>query len=144
MSAAVRFAPRLLLAFSSLCLAAGGAVHALAFPKAATMAEHSTLPAFLSAAFKGLWLSNSAASVALALAFGSIAAFPGIASRSLVVLLALAPLAFATAIFATMGNFFAGHLMLLAGTLALIGGAIHHCSTQYPTGTVGARPRLRA
>jgi hypothetical protein len=56
------------------------------------MAEHSTLPAFFSAAFKGLWLSNSVASVALALAFGSIAAFPGMASRSLVVLLALAPL----------------------------------------------------
>ena len=120
----MRFAPRLLLAFSSLCLAAGGAVHALAFPKAATMAEHSTLPAFFSAAFKGLWLSNSAASVAFALAFGSIAAFPGMASRSLVVLLALAPLAFATAIFATMGNFFAGHLMLLAGAAALIGGAL--------------------
>jgi hypothetical protein len=138
----VRFAPRLLLAFSSLCLAAGGAVHALAFPKAATMAEHSTLPAFFSAAFKGLWLSNSVASVALALAFGSIAAFPGMASRSLVVLLALAPLAFATAIFATMGNFFAGHLMLLAGTAALIGGALHRYAPQYPIGSVGAVPTL--
>jgi hypothetical protein len=52
------------------------------------------------------------------------------ASRSLVVLLALAPLAFATAIFATMGNFFAGHLMLLAGTAALIGGALHRYAPQ--------------
>jgi hypothetical protein len=126
----MRFAPRILLAFSSLCLAAGGTVHALAFPKAATMADHSTLPAFFSAAFKGLWLSQCVASVALALAFGSIAAFPGMASRSLVVLLALAPLAFATAIFATMGNFFAGHLMLLAGTAALIGGALHRYAPQ--------------
>jgi hypothetical protein len=140
----MRFAPRLLLAFSSLCLAAGGAVHALAFAKAATVAEHSTLPPFFSAAFKGLWLCDSITSVALALALGSIAAFPGMASRSLVMLLALAPLAFATAIFATMGNFFAGHLMLLAGTLALIGGALHHCSTQYPIGSVGAVPRLRS
>ncbi len=123
MSAAIRFAPRLLLAFSSLCLAAGGAAHALAFPKAATVAEHSALPPFFSAAFKGLWLCDSITSVALALALGSIAAFPGLASRSLVMLLALAPLACATAIFATMGNFFAGHVMLLAGTLALIGGA---------------------
>ncbi len=114
----MRFSPRLLLAFSSLCLAAGGAVHALAFPKAAMVAEHSTLPAFFTAAFKGLWLSDSASCVALAIAFGSIAACPRIASRSLIVLLALAPLAFAGVIFATMGNFFAGHLMLLAGVVA--------------------------
>jgi hypothetical protein len=55
----MRFAPRLLLAVSSLILAAGGAVHALAFPKAAMVAEHSTLPTFFSAAFKGLWLGDS-------------------------------------------------------------------------------------
>jgi hypothetical protein len=58
------------------------------------------------------------------------------------VLLALAPLAFATAIFATMGNFFAGHLMLLAGTAALIGGALHRYAPQYPIGSVGAVPTL--
>jgi hypothetical protein len=136
-SAAMRFVARLLLAFSSLCLASGGVVHALAFPKAATVAEHSALPAFFSAAFNGLWLNDSVASVALALAFGSIAAFPGMASRSLVLLLALAPLAFATAIFATMGNFFAGHLMLLAGTAALIGGALHRYAAKHPVGSVG-------
>jgi hypothetical protein len=140
-SAGIRFAPRLLLAFSSVCLAVGGAVHALAFPKAAIVAEHSTLPAFFSAAFKGLWLSDSVTSVALALAFGSIAAFPHMASRSLVVLLALAPLAAATAIFATMGNFFAGYLMLLAGTAALIGGALHRNATQHAIGSAGALPQ---
>ena len=134
----MRFVPRILLAFSSLCLAAGGAVHALAFPKAATVAEHSTLPVFFSAAFKGLWLSDSVSSVAFALAFGSIAAFPHMASRSLVVLLALAPLACAAAIFATMGNFFAGHLMLLAATAALFGGALHSNSTHYRIGSAGA------
>jgi hypothetical protein len=137
----MRFAPRLLLAFSSLCLVAGGAVHALAFPTAATVAEHSTLPPFFSGAFKGLWLCDSITSVALALAFGSIATFPGMASRSLVVLLALAPLAVATAIFATMGNFFAGHLMLLAGTAALIGGCLHPYSMQHSILSVGAVPR---
>jgi hypothetical protein len=126
----MRVASRLFLALGSLCLAAGGAIHALAFPKAATVAEHSTLPAFFSAAFKGLWLSDSVSSVALALAFGSIAANPRMASRSLIVLLALAPLAYATAIFATMGNFFAGHLMLLAGIAALIGGALHRDATE--------------
>jgi hypothetical protein len=54
------------------------------------------------------------------------------------VLLALAPLAYATAIFATMGNFFAGHLMLLAGIAALIGGALHRDATEQLLGTFGA------
>jgi hypothetical protein len=132
------FARRLLLAFGWLCLAAGGAVHALAFPKAATVVEQSTLPVFFSAAFRGLWLNASVSSVAFALAFGSIAAFPHMASRSLVVLLALAPLAFAATILATMGNFFAGHLMLLAGTAALVGGALPDDSTHARIGSAGA------
>src|SRR5277367_132002 len=95
MSVAMRLAPRLLLVFTALCLAGGACVHALAYPKAARIAEHSALPAFFTAAFKGLWLIDSAASLVLAIAFGSVAAFPGTASRSVVVLLALAPLGFA-------------------------------------------------
>jgi hypothetical protein len=40
-----------------------------------------------------------------------------------------------------MGNFFfAGHLMLLAGTAALVGAALHRNATQYPIGSVGAVP----
>jgi hypothetical protein len=39
-------------------------------------------------------------------------------------LLACAPLAVAVAIFATMGNFVPGYVMLVAGTAALIGGAL--------------------
>lgn len=124
MSAAVRRVPSLLLAFSALCLASGALVHALAYEKAAAIAEHSTLPSFFAAAFKGLWLSDSVASATLALAFGLIATFPGTAARSVVVLLALAPLAIAVALFATMGNFFAGYLMLISGGAALIGGLL--------------------
>jgi hypothetical protein len=122
----MRLAPRLLLLFTALCLAGGACVHALAYPKAAHIAEHSALPAFFTVAFKGLWLIDSVASLVLAMAFGSVAAFPGTASRSVVVVLALAPLAFAMALFATMGNFFPGYLMLAAGAAALIGGALHH------------------
>jgi len=126
MSVAMRLAPRLLLAFTALCLAGGACVHALAYPKAARIAEHSALPAFFTAAFKGLWLIDSAASLVLAIAFGSVAAFPGTASRSVVVLLALAPLGFAIVLFSTMGNFFPAYLMLVAGAAALIGGVLHH------------------
>jgi hypothetical protein len=121
----MRFASRILLALTSLCLAAGGAVHALAFSKAATVAEHSNLPLFFSAAFKGLWLSDSATSIALALASGSIAAYPRLVSRPIVMLFALGPLSSAIAIFTTMGSFFAGYVMLFAGVAALVGGALH-------------------
>lgn len=135
MSVAVRLAPRLLLVFTALCLAGGACVHALAYPKAARIAEHSALPAFFTAAFKGLWLIDSAASLVLAVAFGLVAAFPSTASRSVVVILALAPLGFAMALFATMGNFFPAYLMLVAGAAALIGGALHH---RAPHGRAGS------
>jgi hypothetical protein len=121
----MRFAPRLLLGFSAFCLATGALVHVLAFPKAAGIVEHSILPVFFVAAFKGLWLSDSVSSIALSLAIGAIAVFPRMASRSLVTLLSLVPLTSAITIFATMGNFFAGYVMLLSGAAILIGGALH-------------------
>jgi len=43
----MRVAPRFLLVFAALCLAIGAWLHALAYPKAARIAEHSGLPAFL-------------------------------------------------------------------------------------------------
>ena len=121
----MHFASRLLLAFSATCLAGGALVHALAFPKAAVIADHSTLSTFYSGAFKGLWICDSLTSIGLALAFGAIAAYPSIAARPLVILLALPPLAFAAALFATLGNFFPGYLMLLAGAAAFTGGLLH-------------------
>jgi hypothetical protein len=121
----MRAATRILLAFAALCLAAGGATHAVAFPKAAMVIDGSNLSAFFASAFKGLWLSDSASLFASALAFGFIAARPGSAARPLILLLALAPLASAAMIYATMGNFFAGHLLLLASAAALLGGALH-------------------
>jgi hypothetical protein len=119
-----RLRPRFLLALSALCLAAGGTVHALAFPKAAVVVDHSTLPPFFAAVFKDLWLFDSINSVDFALVFGAIAAFPAAASRWLVMLLACAPLAIAVGMFATLGNFPPGYVMLVAGGAALIGGAL--------------------
>jgi hypothetical protein len=126
MSVARPVAARLLLVFAALCLAGGACVHTLSYPKVAGVAEHSSLPTLFTAAFKALWLIDSVGSMVLALAFALVAAFPGTASRSVVVLLALAPLAYAIALFSTMGNFFPGYLMLVAGAAALIGGVLHH------------------
>ena len=134
----MRFTSRLLLALSAICLAGGALVHARAFPKAAVIADHSTLPAFFSGAFKGLWICDSLSSMGLALALGAIAAFPTIAARPLVILLALPPLTFAAALFATLGNFFPGYLMLLAGAAALAGGLLHGSPSRPRMATLAA------
>lgn len=112
--------PRLSLAFSALLLGAGGVVHALSFPKAGAVAAHG-LNMFYAAAFNGLWLSDSATSIVLALAFASLALRPQWAATQLVAILSFAPIGSAIAIYWTMGMFFAGHLMLAAGVAALLG-----------------------
>jgi hypothetical protein len=120
----MRTSARVPLTLSALLLAAGGVVHGMAYPKAAVAVDHSTLAAFLAGAFKGLWLCDSANSLWLAVVLGTIAAWPRVAARALVVILGLGPVASAVVIYATLGNFFAGHLMLLSGALALVGGAL--------------------
>ncbi len=120
MNASTNRLSRLSLAFSALLLVAGGVVHALSFPKASGVAAHG-LNMFYASAFNGLWLSDSATSIALALAFASLAARPQWAAAPLVAILALAPIGSAIAIYWTMGLFFAGHLMLAAGVAALLG-----------------------
>src|SRR5271168_1463167 len=115
---------RLLLTVSAALLASGGVAHALAYAKASAIAEHSTLPRFFSAAFKGLWLSDALSSMVLALIFGLIALRPAMATRPLIMLMAASPIAVAVAIFCTMGNFYAGYLLLLSGTAALLGAVL--------------------
>ena len=121
----MRTATRSLLSLAALVLAAGGGTHLLAFPGAARAVGGSNLPAFFAATFRALWLGDSATLFAQALAFGALAARPGLAARPLILVLALGPLANAVAIYITMGGFFAGHLLLLAGATALLAGALH-------------------
>jgi hypothetical protein len=121
-------ASRALLAFCALVLASGGAMHALAFRGASSIADQSALPAFFVGAFKGLWLSDSASSLIFALLFAFIAMHPGWVRRPLLWLLSVAPIIFAAVIFSTMGSFFAGYLMLLSGGAALLGAGLHQKS----------------
>jgi hypothetical protein len=123
MSAINNTASRLSLAVSALVLAAGGIVHGLAFTNASKVVAHSNLKPFFAAAFNGLWLADSATSIVMAGVFAVLAAQPGWATRPLVAILALVPLASAIVIYATMGAFFAGHIMLAAGAAALAGAA---------------------
>ena len=105
-------------------MAAGGYLHSISFPKAAGVLSRSNLPDLFAAAFKGLWLSDSATLLGLALVFGFMALRPHSVTRPLTLLLGLVPLACALCIYSTMGNFFAGHILLLSGSAVLLGGAL--------------------
>jgi hypothetical protein len=119
-----RSASTSLLILSAAILAAGAGAHGFAYAKAAAVAEHSTLPPFFQAAFRGLWLSDSLSSLLLAIVLVSIAAKPKLAAKPLVVLLAVTPLGMAVVLFSTMGLFFASYLMLIAAALALLAAAL--------------------
>jgi hypothetical protein len=102
------------------------------FSNASKIADLSTLPPFFASAFKGLWLTDSVSSITLGLIFALVAARPQWTAGPVRLFLALLPIALAVVIFATMGNFFAGYMMLVAGAAAL-GGAL--------TGAVSASNR---
>jgi hypothetical protein len=123
MSAINNAVSRVSLAVSALVLAAGGIVHGLAFTKASNVVAHSDLKTLFATAFNALWLADSATSIVMAMVFAALAARPAWATRPLVAILALVPLASAVVIYATMGAFFAGHVMLAAGAAALVGAA---------------------
>ena len=123
MSATNNTVSRASLAVSALILAAGGIVHGLAFTKADNVVAHSDLKPFYATAFNALWLADSVTSIVMAISFAALAAQPGWATRPLVAVLALVPIASAIVIYANMGAFFAGHLMLAAGAAALVGAA---------------------
>ena len=119
---------RALLLFCAIALSVGGVMHAFAFRSASVTAANSTLPHFFVGAFKALWLSDSASSLMFAVLFGSVAMRPSWVRRPPLLMLAVAPIGFAAIIFSTMGSFFAGYLMLLAGAAALLGAGLHQQS----------------
>jgi len=126
--------PRFLLALSSVISALGGAMHALAFRKAAAAIDSSSLAHFYGGSSKGLWLADSATLFILAIIFGLIAARPSMATRPLIILVALIPAATAILIYTFLGGFIAGHILLAIAILALLAG------TQFP-GSVAASER---
>ena len=115
---------RFLLALSSLLSAAGGAIHAAAFRTALTAINASDLPHFYAGSSKALWLGDSTTLFIVSLILGVIAARPSKATRAIVVLVALVPLATAILIYTFLGSFFAGHVLLAIAALALLAGRL--------------------
>jgi len=115
---------RILLAFSAFVFAFGTWIHTAAFGRMSAAVAKSDLPAFLSNGFKTLWLMDSSVQIALALVFAFVAIKPNAATRPIVVLIALVPLATAVFIYHFIGNFIGGHIFLAGGLAAILGGVM--------------------
>jgi len=132
MTAMVTRTPRLLLAFSSLLSAVGGALHAAPFNRALAAIAAANLQPFYGNSFKALWLSDSTTLFILAGVFALIAAKPSAATKPVVVLLALIPAAVAVLIYTFLGSFFAGHLLLAIAAFAFM------ASLKFPGSALGS------
>ena len=124
----VKLAPRLLLVFAALLLVAGSVLHGMAFNRAVAAISASNLPALFGNILKVFWLADSTTMVLLAAVFGLLAARPSAASRSVVALLALVPASLAVLIYTFLGNFFAGHI------LVVVAAAVFLADLQFPKG----------
>jgi hypothetical protein len=111
---------RILLVLAALLLAGGGVVHALAFRKAQVAIVSSNLPVFYANACKALWLGDATTLVAVALFYLYVAARPADAGRSALLVVMLVPLATALLIYAFVGNFLPGHVLIAASLLVAV------------------------
>ena len=109
---------RLFLAASAAVLLFGGAVHTLAFQKAVAAVSASNLVPFFAKTFKTLWLIDSTMLIGLGIIFGLIAVRPVMASRVIVMLLALMPAVVAVLLYSFIGAIMPAHLLVIAAGLA--------------------------
>jgi len=114
--------PRLVIAFAGLIQLAVSVVHAASFSRAdAVFAGSNLRPLFVDSA-RVLWLGHSAALAVVAVLCGLIAIWPSAASRPVVMVLALIPALNAVLIYAFLGIFFAGHLLLFSAVAIFFAG----------------------
>ncbi len=114
--------PRLLLGFTALLLTVGGLMHAAAFNRTLSVLAAGSLPPFYTESFKVLWLSDSTTLICVAVVFGFIAARPSVATRWVIVLLALVPAAISVLLYIFMGSFFPAHILAIAAVCAIWAG----------------------
>ncbi len=113
---------RLLLVVSALIFAFSAWLHTSAFGKAQSALEAVALPPFYAHSFAGLWLIDSATLLSLAIVFVVIAAHPALATRWVIVLLALIPASTSALIFVFVGSFPPPYILGFAALLAVLGG----------------------
>jgi hypothetical protein len=115
---------RLLLGVSALILATGSAAHALAFKHALAALATVKLSAGMAGAFKALWLADSTTCLTIAAIFALVAVRPSKIAGQLAMLIALIPAFTGIFIYEFLGNFYAGHLMIIAAGSAFIAGLL--------------------
>lgn len=111
--------PRILLVLAALLLGGGGIVHGLAFRKAMPVISGSNLPAFYAHSAETLWLGDATTLIAVGLFYLYIAVRPAGASRTAILLVTLVPFSTAVLLYAFVGNFLPGHILIAASLLAV-------------------------
>jgi hypothetical protein len=112
------------VAVSAVVMAAGGVLHARAFDRTLAALADSNLAPFYANALKALWLADSATLVTLAAAFGLIAARPSLATRPVIMVLAVVPAATASCLYKFLGDFVPAHMLIGSALAALVGGLL--------------------
>lgn len=121
----MRLLVRLLLAVSCLIFGFGGVMHALAYRASALRdIDASNLAPFLGSEVKVLWLADSTTLIALALITGFIALRPRSANGAVIMLIGLVPAATALLLYAFLGGFYAGHMLMAAAAMVFLAGAL--------------------
>jgi hypothetical protein len=108
---------RIFLGACAALLLFGGAVHTLAFKKAAAAIAASDLAPFFGKSLKGLWLIDSTMLITLAIVFGLIAVRPVMASSVVVALLTLMPAVVAILLYCIIGAIMPAHLLVVVAVL---------------------------
>ncbi len=130
MTVMVKLFPRVLLALAALILAGGGLMHAAAFNKTLSAVATSDLAPFYANSLKALWLIDSATLITLSIIFGFIAARPSLATRTVVMLLAIVPAATAFFLYKFIGNFVPAHMLFVSAASAVFGALGMHSVAQ--------------
>jgi hypothetical protein len=112
---------RVLLAFSAIVLAVGAWIHTAGFDRMSAGVAKSDLSPFLGRGFKVLWLQDSTIAIVLAIVFAVVALRPAAASKPVIFVLAIVPVITAALTYYFIGNFFGGHIFLVAGVAAILG-----------------------
>jgi hypothetical protein len=114
--------PRVLLALAALLLAIGAILHASAYNRISSAIANSNLAVFAANSLKVLWVADSATSLIVAGVFGLVAAQPAAATRGIIVLTALIPVATAVCIYGFIGSFAGAHILFAAAVAAIAAG----------------------
>jgi hypothetical protein len=112
-----------LLALPAALLAVGGVMHLSAFGKAAGAVAASNIPEFFGNSLKALWVMDSCGMFVLSAICMTLLLRPGMASSAVIALLSLIPLSTAALLYLFIGNFFAAHMLTVAG-LSLAAAAV--------------------